>query len=87
MDLDTRFNQALEEVMKLPVRPSNDILLSLYALKKQATEGDCQAKKPGMFDFVGLAKYNAWLKLAGLTKDEAKSRYIEEVEKLLQQPG
>jgi len=36
----------------------------------------------GFFDFVGAAKYDAWEKQKGLSKDEAKQHYIDLVNKL-----
>jgi acyl-CoA-binding protein len=35
-----------------------------------------------MFDMVGGAKYSAWKKLAGTTKEDAMKKYIEQVEAL-----
>ena len=40
------------------------------------------AAKPGFFDFVGVAKHEAWEKFRGTTQDEAKSCYVELVRKL-----
>ena len=57
-------------------------MLSLYALYKQATEGDVQGAKPGFFDFVGGAKYDAWARLEGTSEDEAMTQYVELVGKL-----
>jgi diazepam-binding inhibitor (GABA receptor modulator, acyl-CoA-binding protein) len=83
-DLDVQFEQAQADVKTLSSKPSNDDLLSLYALFKQATAGDAAgAKKPGRFDLVGKAKYEAWTKAAGTSADEAKTRYIAEVNRLL----
>jgi acyl-CoA-binding protein len=83
-DLDAQFEQAQADVKTLGKRPSNDDLLSLYALYKQGTVGDAAGgKKPGRFDLVGKAKYEAWTKLAGTPSDEAKTRYIAEVNRLL----
>ena len=63
-DLDQRFEQAQADVKALTTRPSNDELLTLYSLFKQATEGEASAaKKPGRFDLVGKAKYDAWSRL------------------------
>jgi len=81
-DLDTRFQQASEAVKKLPSRPDNDSMLKLYALFKQGSSGDVSGAKPGFFDFVGVAKYEAWEKLRGLSADDAKSQYIELVKQL-----
>ncbi|WP_026956857.1 acyl-CoA-binding protein [Algoriphagus vanfongensis] len=63
-------------------RPSNEELLQLYSLYKQATEGDNETERPGGFDFKAAAKYNAWLNLKGKSKEEAAQSYIDLVEKL-----
>lgn len=81
-DLQTRFEQAKQDVQALPERPDNDTLLRLYALYKQGSEGDVRGEKPGFFDFVGTAKYEAWAKLAGTPQDEARQKYIDLVGKL-----
>ncbi len=82
-DLTAEFEQASHDVKSLPERPDNDTLLKLYALYKQGAEGDVNGPKPGFFDFVGTAKYEAWGKLAGTSQDEAKKKYIALVKKLL----
>ena len=81
-DLKTQFAQAADDVKKLAERPDNDTLLKLYALYKQGAEGDVSGPKPGFFDFVGTAKYEAWAKLKGTGADEAMKKYIELVRKL-----
>ncbi len=81
-DLQSRFEQAAKDVHSLAERPDNDTLLRLYALYKQGAEGDVSGPKPGFFDFVGTAKYEAWAKLAGTAQDEAKQKYIDLVKKL-----
>ncbi|WP_375479075.1 acyl-CoA-binding protein [uncultured Jatrophihabitans sp.] len=83
-DLDAQFAQAQADVKTLTSKPSNDDLLTLYALFKQSTAGEASgAKKPGRFDLVGKAKYEAWTQVAGTSADEAKTRYIAEVDRLL----
>lgn len=83
-DLQERFEKAQVEVKTLPSKPSNDDLLTLYSLYKQATDGEASgAKKPGRFDLVGKAKYDAWSKLAGMPGEEAKQRYVDTVQRLL----
>ena len=77
-----RFEQAGEEIKTLPERPDDQALLKLYGLFKQATEGDATGERPGMLDFVGRAKYDAWAKLKGLSNDEAMQSYIDFVEEL-----
>lgn len=81
-DLKSRFEAASVAVKSLSDRPDNDTLLQLYALYKQGAEGDVSGPKPGFFDFVGTAKYEAWAKLAGTSQDEAMEKYIALVKKL-----
>ncbi len=81
-DLTARFEQASKDVTELSEAPDNAAKLKLYALYKQATAGDCAGSRPGMMDFVGRAKYDAWKEFAGLTLDEAKEKYIAFVEEL-----
>lgn len=76
------FEKASEEVNNLSQRPSNKELLDLYALYKQATEGDVQGERPGGFDFKGIAKYDAWRELEGTSKDDAKQKYVDLVNSL-----
>ena len=44
---------------------------------KQADVGPCEADRPGMFDPVGRAKYDAWHKLGSMSKDQAMTQYID----------
>lgn len=80
-NLEEKFKQAQASSRNLPSQ-SNDNLLSLYALFKQATEGDVSGSKPNMFDFKGAAKYDAWSSKKGLSKEEAMKQYVELVAKL-----
>lgn len=81
-DLQARFDQAQIDVKQLDERPSNMTLLRLYALFKQGSEGDAHGDKPGMTDFVGRYKFEAWETLKGTGRDEAKEKYIALVEEL-----
>lgn len=81
-DLEKRFRETAEQAQSLPERPDNDTLLKLYALYKQGSEGDVSGEKPGFFDFVGVAKYEAWEKISGMPRDEAMQKYIDLVESL-----
>lgn len=81
-DLETRFKQAADDAQNLDDRPDNDTLLKLYALFKQGSEGDISGEKPGFFDFVGVAKYEAWEKLKGMDSEEAKQKYVDLVDSL-----
>jgi acyl-CoA-binding protein len=81
-DVNAQFAQAQEDVQQLTERPGNLTLLRLYALFKQATEGDVHGDKPGFTDIVGKYKYDAWAALQGTAEDTAKSQYVELVESL-----
>jgi acyl-CoA-binding protein len=81
-DLQSRFEQATKDIQSLSERPDNDTLLRLYGLYKQGAEGDVSGDKPGFFDFVGTAKYEAWSKLKGTAPDDAKQKYVDLVKKL-----
>lgn len=81
-DLETQFNAAVAAVKQLEERPDNDTLLELYGFFKQATDGDVSGTKPGIFDFVGLSKYEAWERLQGIPQDEARKQYIGLVKSL-----
>ncbi|HEU4606779.1 MAG TPA: acyl-CoA-binding protein, partial [Chitinophagaceae bacterium] len=78
-----QFEQAVADSKSLSDRPSNDTLLQLYSLYKQATEGDINIDPPANpFDFVSKAKYEAWAGLKGKTKESAKQEYVLLVGKL-----
>lgn len=83
MTLQEKFQNATERVKNLTSRPSNEDLLSLYALFKQATEGDVHGDRPGMFDFKGVAKYTAWENLKGSGAETCMEQYIALVDRLL----
>lgn len=81
-DLATRFTTAADEVQQLPEKPDNADLLRLYALYKQGSAGDVTGDRPGMMDFVGRAKHDAWAGLEGMPQDDAMTAYVELVESL-----
>jgi acyl-CoA-binding protein len=83
MTLDELFVKAQADVQKLSSKPSNDNLLKLYALYKQASEGDVSGDRPGGFDFKGMAKYDAWEAVKGKTSEAAKQEYVNLVNNLL----
>jgi diazepam-binding inhibitor (GABA receptor modulator, acyl-CoA-binding protein) len=83
-DLESRFTKAQEEVKGLSQRPDENTLLKLYALFKQATEGDATGEPPSAFDFVRRAKYNAWSSLKGTPKKASMEQYVQLVETLRQ---
>jgi len=81
-DLASRFQQAVADSKKLPERPDNATMLKLYALFKQATEGDAEGKRPGFTDMIGRAKWDAWNEIKGSAKDDAMQQYVSLVEDL-----
>jgi diazepam-binding inhibitor (GABA receptor modulating acyl-CoA-binding protein) len=81
-EINSEFEKAAVAAKSLPARPDNDTLLKLYAIYKQGSSGDVSGDKPGFFDFVATAKYEAWGKLKGLAQDDAKKQYVELVTKL-----
>eukprot|EP00466_Bigelowiella_natans_P020228 jgi/Bigna1/60053/fgenesh1_kg.8_\ len=59
---------------------SNDGLLMLYTLYKQATEGDCSMEQPSMWHVTEYAKWKCWSALKGMGKMEAMHKYVKTVE-------
>lgn len=82
MALTDDFQAAVEQSKQLTRRPSNEELLELYALFKQATDGDVSGDRPGGFDFKAIAKFDAWAEKKGITKDKAMQDYVQLVSKL-----
>ena len=80
--LQQTFEAAVANSKNLSERPDNMTLLKLYALYKQATAGDATGERPGMLDFKGRAKYDAWAGKRGGTKDASMQSYVALVEKL-----
>ena len=82
MATEEEFRAAAEDVTRLPSDPGNDTKLRLYALYKQATEGDVQGKRPGFTNPVGRAKHDAWAAVAGKDTDTARDEYVALVRSL-----
>ncbi|KAI3422563.1 Acyl-CoA-binding domain-containing protein 1 [Globodera pallida] len=81
------FDEAATVVKTLRKSPTNDELLELYALFKQATCGDNGTCKPGTFDFRGKAKWQAWNEKKGKSQEEARIAYVQLVEKMVAKYG
>ncbi|MGF2734390.1 acyl-CoA-binding protein [Marinobacter sp. DUT-1] len=83
-DLKAKFDDAVNYIQTAEgdFKPSNEMKLEFYALYKQATEGDVSGNRPGMMDFVGRAKYDAWDKLKGMSKEDAMQQYVDKLETL-----
>ncbi|MBM4320059.1 MAG: acyl-CoA-binding protein [Deltaproteobacteria bacterium] len=81
------FEEAVSRVKTLPKTPPPKVLLDLYALFKQATEGDAKGARPGMLDIKGRAKFDAWSMRKGMAREQAMDAYVQLVQKLLAEHG
>ncbi|XP_077968493.1 acyl-CoA-binding protein-like [Styela clava] len=77
------FDKAAEDVKKITQRPSDEEMLKTYSLYKQATIGDCNTTRPGMLDFTGKAKWDAWDGRKGTSKEDAQKAYVAHVKELI----
>jgi len=82
MSLQNQFEAAVVDSKNLPEKPDNFTLLKIYALFKQASNGDVQGEQPGITDFVARAKWDAWANLKGTTTENAQQQYIDLIEEL-----
>lgn len=80
--IDELFQKAQKDIFTLSKPPSDENKLKLYGLFKQATQGDCNEKQPSRFNFVKYYKWKAWNDLKGVSKEDAKLRYIKLVSEL-----
>ncbi|XP_076859001.1 acyl-CoA-binding protein [Brachyhypopomus gauderio] len=81
------FQKAAEEVKHLKAKPTDAEMLDVYALYKQATVGDVNIARPGMLDFTGKSKWDAWKTKEGISKEDAMKAYISKVEELKEKYG
>jgi acyl-CoA-binding protein len=87
MPLEDDFVAAQARVKQLAHTPKPDQLLELYSLYKQATLGDVTGARPGMLDFKGRAKYDAWSSRQGTSKGAAMQAYVDVVGRLVGEHG
>lgn len=84
----TNFDEAVDNMNnKVNKTLSNEELLELYSLYKQATVGDCNTSRPGMLDLKGKAKWDAWNGKKGMSQDEAKTKYVEYADQMMDKHG
>lgn len=81
--VSTQFEEKARAVNDLTQKPTQDELLLLYGLYKQATQGDNTKERPGMFNLKEKYKWDAWEKLKGKPQEEAEQEYIALVDELL----
>ena len=70
------FEEAVNLVTIFKTRPTDDEMLQIYALYKQATVGDNENERPGMLDFKNRAKHDIWMEKKGMSVKSAKIEYI-----------
>ncbi|KAI0264355.1 acyl-CoA-binding protein [Gloeopeniophorella convolvens] len=87
----TKFDKAVQIVQALPkdgpIKPTQDDQLYFYSYYKQATIGDVNTERPGLLDFTGKAKWDAWSKVKGTTQEEAYAKYVEKLLAVLTAAG
>ncbi|TIA73195.1 hypothetical protein E3P92_00448 [Wallemia ichthyophaga] len=85
--MTTKFEKAVSIVNSLPkegpVQTTTDQKLRFYALFKQANEGDVKTSRPGLMDFTGRAKWDAYKSVEGMSKEEAANKYVEALLEIL----
>ncbi|KAH9856619.1 Acbp from Moniliophthora Perniciosa [Lenzites betulinus] len=85
----SKFDKAVAIVQSLPadgpIQPSQQDQLEFYKYYKQATIGDVNTSRPGMLDFVGKAKWDAWKSVEGTSKEDAQAKYVEKLLAILKQ--
>ncbi|KIY43971.1 acyl-CoA-binding protein [Fistulina hepatica ATCC 64428] len=88
---ESKFNKAVEIVQSLPkdgpIKPTTDEQLYFYKYYKQATIGDVNTQRPGLLDFTGKAKWDAWAEVKGVSKEEAWKKYVEKLIEILNRAG
>ncbi|KAF9560514.1 acyl-CoA-binding protein [Agrocybe pediades] len=88
---EAKFKKAVEIIQSLPkdgpVKPSQEDQLFFYARYKQATIGDVNTTRPGMLDFTGKAKWDAWASVKGTSKEDAYKQYVERLIEILKAAG
>ncbi|XP_020489327.3 acyl-CoA-binding domain-containing protein 5A isoform X2 [Labrus bergylta] len=86
--IQLRFDAAVKVIKSLPpdgpFQPSNDMMLKFYSYYKQATVGACSIPRPGFWDAVGKAKWDAWSSLGDMSKEEAMTAYVDEMKLILE---
>ena len=84
MSNSPEFHKAAEDVRNLTAKPTDQELLDLYGWFKQASVGDINTDRPGMFDLKAKYKWDNWNSRKGASTDEAEKAYIELVQQLMQ---
>lgn len=84
-DLNTRFQEAFEKASNMTETLPPDLMLRIYAYYKQATHATVGYKQLNENDLRNAFKTNAWMQISHISQDEAKEKYIEIINSLLNQ--
>lgn len=82
-DLEPKFKKAVWLIRNGPPAEgaTTETKLLYYAHYKQATEGDVTGSQPWRAQFEARAKWDAWAKLKGMSREEAMQKYIDLISK------
>ncbi|MBI9042177.1 acyl-CoA-binding protein [Lutibacter sp.] len=84
--LNIEFQEAYKIASTTNIKLAPDIMLQFYAYYKQATKGNNYEEPSGDVELRNAFKLNAWFQLNHLSEIEAKTKYIELVNKYLKKP-
>lgn len=75
--------QVVDEFGQSGQKITNEQALEIYAFFKQATVGNINTNRPGMFDLKGKYKWDAWKAKEGLSTEDARAGYVSYVRSAL----
>jgi len=78
------FEEAVEKIKTIKDGLSDKEKGVIYGLYKQATIGDINIARPFFINMVECAKWDAWKKQEGQTKEQATQQYVKKVKKYLE---
>ncbi|KAJ3688441.1 hypothetical protein LUZ61_017605 [Rhynchospora tenuis] len=84
MSLQEDFEKHAELVKTLTKKPSDQDLLILYGLYKQATVGPVNTDRPAFYSMKERAKWDSWKSYEAKSKEEAMGDYITKVKQLME---
>jgi len=81
-DIEEKFKKAVYLVRNGPPKAdsTNEEKLNVYKYYKQATEGDVTGGQPWAVQLEARAKWDAWNSVKGMSKEDAKKKYVEIVQ-------
>lgn len=83
LNLEQQFQDSTAFIKTKETLTSNEDLLVLYGLYKQATQGDCNIPQPWSTQVEARARWDAWYKNSGMNQHVAMEKYIEKVNELM----